>query len=612
MTRIFLLVLFLQIHFAGIAQQVLHIAPPNWWIGMHNPNLQILIHSENIAGSTVRVNYPGVTLLSTEYVQNPNYAFVNLHINPDTKPGTVYIEFSQAGKEWNVPYALQQRLSRNFDYGLDGGDFIYLLMPDRFANGDTGNDSIAGMRETTIDRSSVLKRHGGDLQGILNHLDYIQSLGVTAIWTTPMIENDQPLYSYHGYATTDHYRIDPRIGTNALYKEYVGACHRRDIKVVMDIVHNHVGDRHWFIRDLPMPDWVHSWPGFTRTNYRIPALHDIYASEADKRQMSDGWFDTHMPDLNQSNPLLANYLIQNNIWWVEYAQVDAFRLDTYPYSDLEFLAEWKRAIDLEYPGFGVFAEVWVDGAAVQGYFAGNNNLKTPFNSLLPGVTDFTLYEAMHKGLNESFGWYEGVRRIYYTLTQDYIYGNAYNNVVFLGNHDVSRMYSVLGNNLDKAKMAAVFLMTTRGIPQWYYGDELLMEGVADPLDALRPDFPGGWSSDSINKFDIDALSGEEKEYFTWIQTLAQWRKHNPDFAAGKLMQFIPEDGIYVYFRYTDSACVMVVLNANAEERRVDTNRFAERLHTYTRGKNVMSGEMLSDIKSITVPGYGSLVIELLQ
>lgn len=611
MKKIFSLIVFLQIIFFAFAQQVQHVSPPNWWVGMHNPNLQLLIHGENITGSVITINYPGVELVSTEYVQNPNYIIINLLIDSTTKPGTMQFEFKASKKSFSFSYELKKPEPRNYNYGLDGGDFIYLLMPDRFANGDTTNDSFKTMQETDVDRNSMLKRHGGDLQGIINHLDYIQSLGVTAIWTTPMIENDQPLYSYHGYATTDNYNIDPRIGTNELYKEYVNACHKRNIKVVMDIVHNHVGDQHWFIRDMPMEDWVNVWPEFTRTNYRTSSLHDMYASESDKKLMSDGWFDTHMPDLNQRNTFVANYLIQNNIWWIEYAQVDAFRLDTYPYSDLEFLIDWKKAIDLEYPGFGVFAEVWVDGVGVQGYFAGDNNLNTGYNSLLPGVTDFTLYEAMHKGLNENFGWYEGLRRIYHTLSQDYIYSNsAFNNVLFLSNHDVSRIYSVLEKNLDKTKMAAIFFMTTRGIPQWYYGDELLMEAFGNPMDALRPDFPGGWQSDTINKFETKNISGAEKEYFEFIKTLANWRKDNPVFEYGKLMQYIPEDGIYVYFRYTDDASVMVILNSNEEEKIVATKRFYERLHTYTKGKNVISGETLSDLKTITIPKQSGLVIEL--
>lgn len=601
-------------HFAlfSFAQQIQHIAPPNWWVGMQNPNLQLMIHGENISASKITIAYPGVTVYKTTTVENPNYIFLDLIIAPDTKPGTVQIAFSNAAQSFTYPYQLDARTPRNNKYGLNGGDFIYLLMPDRFANGNAANDIITSMHETDIDRSSVTKRHGGDLQGIIDHLNYIEQTGATAIWTTPMLTNDQPLYSYHGYAITDHYNIDPRIGDNNLYKQYADACHQRNIKVVLDVVHNHVGDKHWFIQDLPMHDWINQWDTFTRTNYRIISLLDDYASASDKKLMSDGWFDTQMPDLNQRNPFLATYLIQNNIWWVEFAHVDAFRMDTYPYSDLQFLIQWKKAIDTEYPGFGFFAEVMVDDIAIQSYFSGKQSNYPGYNSMLPGLVDFTLQKAMFRGLNESFGWNEGLRRIYNSLAQDYVYGDAYNNVVFASNHDESRMYSMFNKNLSKNKMAAAFIMTTRGIPQWYYGDEILFEGYANPLDALRPDFPGGWEGDAVNKFDINNLKGDEKEFYTYIRTLANWRKNNPVFANGKLMQYLPENGVYVYFRYTDTACVMVLLNSNISESTVDTKRFNERMDTYTKGKNVITGEWIANLQTITIPKQSALVIELMH
>lgn len=610
MKNIYLVCISLFFSIVVPSQNIQHAAPPNWWVGMQNPELQIMLHGENIAQLNVSINYPGVTLYKKTTVENPNYVFLDLVIDAGTAPGTMEIKFGDEKTGFSFPYLLEARIARTFDYGLHGGDFIYLLMPDRFCNGDTQNDIINTMHETTIDRSKVTTRHGGDLQGIISKLDYISQLGTTAIWSTPMLENNQPLYSYHGYAITNHYQIDPRIGNNDLYKQFVQQSHQRNVKVVYDVVHNHVGDKHWFIQDLPMADWVNQWDTFTRTNYRTSSLHDMYASEADKNLMSNGWFDTQMPDLNQRNPFVATYLIQNNIWWVEFAHIDAFRLDTYPYSDLQFLIDWEKAVTNEYPGFGIFAEVWVEGVGVQGYFTGNNNLNTGYNTGLPGVTDFNLYEAMHRGLNENFGWYEGMRRIYHALTQDYIYGSAYNNVVFLSNHDVSRIYSMMGKSLAKTKMAAVFFMTTRGIPQWYYGDEILFEGFGNPLDALRPDFPGGWEGDAINKFNPDNLQGDEKEYYHFITTLANWRKNNEVFKNGKLMQFIPEDGVYVYFRYTENACAMVIINSNMQEKEIDTNRFSERMGTYSKGKNVITDENYNSLQKIKIPKQSALVIEL--
>ena len=595
----------------SIAQSVERICPPNWWVGMNNKNVQLMIHGDQIAAFDIVINYPGVEIYKTTRVENPNYIFLDLIIKNETNPGTIDLIFKNGKKQFIQKYELKAREKRNFAYGYSPNDFIYLLMPDRFSNGDPSNDIITGMLEDTMNRSNLGGRHGGDLQGIINHLDYIKNLGATATWCTPLIENDQKAWSYHGYASTDQYKIDPRYGTSDLYKKYVEESHKRNLKVVVDLVHNHVGSECWFVKDLPMKDFIHQWDSsFVRSNYRTSVKLDPYASAFDYKKMNEGWFDKHMPDLNQDNAFTANYLIQNNIWWIENYQVDGFRLDTYPYSDLNFLIQWKKAIDAEYPGFGIFGEVWVSGVGVQAYFQGDNHLNTGYNSLLPGLTDFNLYDALITGLNEDFGWYNGVTRLYHNLAQDYMYGDVMKNVLFVSNHDVSRFYSVVGEDMNKFKMGIAFIMTTRGMVQWYYGDEILMKNLTNPDGRVREDFPGGWANDSINKFNSANLNPQESEIFNYVSKLANWRKNSEVIRSGKLMQFIPEEGVYVYFRYTENKCVMVVMNSSAKDYTLDSNRFAERLNGYTSAKNVVTDKTENDLSKIVVKEMGAEVFEL--
>ena len=591
-------------------QQVDKICPPNWWTGMNDSSVQLMIHGNNIASFDLKINYAGVNLISITKVENPNYLFVDIIIKENAKPGTINLEFISAAKSFNQPYELKQREKRIMSYGLNSSDFIYLIMPDRFSNGDVSNDIATDMNEKYYGRESLTARHGGDIQGIINHLDYIKNLGVTAVWCTPLLENNQEEWSYHGYAATDHYQVDKRFGNNELYKKYATESHKKNLKVVMDIVPNHCGSQHWIIKDLPMKNWVHQWDNYTKTNYRTSSLLDPYGAEHDKELMLNGWFDNHMPDLNQQNPFVANYLIQNYIWWVEYAQVDGFRIDTYTYNDLDFMHDAAKAIFYEYPGLGMFAETWVNGVGVQGYFNGNNNLNTGYNSLLPGVTDFELLWSINDLVQKPFGWTDGVASIYLKLTQDYLYGDANKNVVFLGNHDLSRFYSVAGEDLSKMKLATTFILTTRGIPQWYYGDEILMKNFTNPDGRVREDFPGGWAGDSINKFNADNLSGKEKEYFNFVKNLANYRKTSKPITEGKLMQFVPYDGVYVYFRYTDSQSVMIIMNTSDKEINLDTKNYSERLNEYSRAKNIISGEALVNIDQIKVPALSEMILEL--
>ena len=590
--------------------QVDNICPPNWWTGMKDTSVQLMIHGNNIASYQLKINYPGVKLFSVTRVENSNYLFADIIIDATAKPGNINLEFNSQTNSFNHTYELLAREKRTIAYGLNSSDFIYLIMPDRFSNGDVSNDVATDMKEKYYGRQSLTARHGGDIQGIINHLDYVKNLGVTAIWCTPLLENNQEEWSYHGYAATDHYKVDKRFGNNELYKKYADESHKKNLKVVMDIVPNHCGSQHWMITDLPMKDCVHQWEGYTKTNYRTSALLDPYGTEFDKNLMLNGWFDKHMPDLNQTNPLVANYIIQNYIWWVEYAHVDGFRIDTYTYNDLEFMQDAAKAIFYEYPGLGMFAETWVNGVGVQGYFNGDNNLNTDYNSLLPGVTDFELLWSINDLVQKPFGWTDGVASIYLKLTQDYLYGDANKNVIFLGNHDLSRFYSVAGEDFNKMKLATTFLLTTRGIPQWYYGDEILMKNFSNPDGRVREDFPGGWQNDSINKFDATNLSGNEKEYFDFVKKFANYRKTSKPITEGKLMQFVPYDGVYVYFRYTETQSVMVILNTSDKVVDLDTKNYAERLNGFSKAKNILSGTSIDNMSKINVPAMSSVVLEL--
>jgi len=603
-----LLIFLMCVSTSLFAQQIQQICPPNWWIGMQDSSVQLMVHGKNIGTYHLSINYPGVRLVSTTAVENANYLFVDIVIDKKTKPGLLQLQFNEGKNSFAFSYELKAREKRTFAYGLDASDFIYLLMPDRFANGDMSNDVVAGMQEGVMDRNDPKGRHGGDLSGIIQHLDDIKELGATATWCTPLITNDQPKWSYHGYAATDHYNIDPRYGNSSLFKTYVDKSHEKDLKVVVDIVHNHVGAEHWFIKDLPMADWIHNWDttALVKSNYRTSVKHDPYGSEFDKKKMNEGWFDGHMPDLNQDNALLSKYIIQNNIWWVENYHIDGFRLDTYPYSDLDFLVDWAAAIEKEYPGFGIFGEVWVNGVGVQGYFHGNNHLNTGYNSGLPGVTDFNLYDAVTSGLNESFGWYNGVTRLYHNLSQDYMFGDVLKNVLFLSNHDISRIYSVFGEDVNKVKMAIAFTLTTRGMVQWYYGDEIGMKNFSHPEDGkVREDYPGGWAADGIDKFNYANLNSSEKDLYDYVQSIALWRKNSAAIKTGKLMQFIPENGVYVYFRYTDTETIMVILNTDKKAYTPDLKRFTERLHGFKSATDVVTGATINGIGNINVESMQS-------
>jgi len=587
------------------------VEPSFWWVGMKNPKLQLLVHGNDIAGRSVKMNYAGVKLVQVHKVENPNYLFLDLDISHAAKHGSFTINFVKAGdKNLTYTYNLLKRDHAVRAQGVTDKDFIYLIMPDRFSNGDPANDSQPGMRETRVNRDSMYSRHGGDIQGVMNHLDYLKDLGVTTIWMTPEIENDEPRASYHGYAVTDHYKTDPRYGTNELYKQYVEKCHAMGLKVIKDLVHNHVGTEHWFIRDMPMKSWVHQWPKYTNSNFRYGAVTDPHAAPSDTKQMLDGWFDRHMADMNENNPYVQNYLTQNHIWWIEYAGVDGFRLDTYPYNDAGYMADWAQKVKTEYPNFSIFGEVLDQAPVNEAYFEEGNTVNRGFDTHLPGITDAAVKDAIAEALNGKESWDNGVNRLYSILAQDFVYHDPTKNVVFLDNHDMDRFFSVVDEDFNKYKVGITMLLTLRGIPQTYYGDEILMKNRSRPDGLVRSDFPGGFPGDKVDKFTSAGRTDRENEAFNYVRTLANYRKNTTALQTGKMMEYIPQKGIFVYFRYDAKSTVMVIYNSGDKDAALATDRFVERLAGFTKAKNVMTGEQLSAIANININSKSALVLEL--
>ena len=566
-----------------------------------------MVYGKAIQKLKVRIDYPGLKLLGVNPVENPNYLFLDLDIGPNAQAGKVPIQFYNGQSlESTFIFTLNKKENPDRIHGVGPQDLIYLLMPDRFSNGDTANDSRPGMLETGVNRKKMYSRHGGDLQGIIDHLEYLKDLGVTAIWLTPAIENNEPEASYHGYAVTDHYTIDSRFGSNALYKELVQKSHALGIKVIMDLVHNHAGTEGYTIRDRPMKDWVHEWPEYTQTNYQDQTLMDPYASERDRKKMLNGWFDKRMADLNEENPYVQKFLIQNHIWWVEYAGVDGFRLDTYPYNNLHFMSNWASEVRKEYPRLSIFGET--NASSINNAFYGEGNiLHQGLDTHLPGVTDVSLEWAIYDALlNKN----QGVNGIYNTMAKDFMFKDPSQNVVFLDNHDQSRFFSMVGEDFQKYKAGLTLLLTLNRIPQIYYGDEILMKNFSNPDGLVRMDFPGGWKGDSLNKFQSTGRNARENESFEFLKTLANYRKNTPSLYSGKMMQFIPENGIYVFFRYDAKKTLMVIFNGQAKEMSLSTPRFIERTKGFIHAQNILSGDTLNFGESLNIPAMTCWVLEL--
>jgi glycosidase len=594
------------------AARIDRVEPASWWTGMKDDRLQLLVHGDRIGRLDVVIRHAGVTIASVDRVENPNYLFVNLRIGADAKPGTFSIELRDRNRRVVAyPYTLTARQAGSAQRrGFGPGDVIYLVTPDRFANGDPHNDTVPGYPDG-VDRTKPFSRHGGDLAGVLGHIDYIADMGFTQLWLTPVVENNQPEASYHGYAITDFYKVDPRFGTNEQYRQLADEARKRGLGLVMDMVLNHCGSGHWWMRDLPARDWINHAAQFVPTTHVREALQDIHGTEEDREAFTAGWFVPTMPDLNQRNAHLATYLIQNSLWWVEYAGLSGIRVDTYPYSDRAFLTEWSRRLTEEYPNLNIVGEEWTGSPDVIAYWQRGGHPHDGYVSYLPTLFDFPLQDAIAKGLPEREDWGTGLRRIYRVLADDKVYPDPYNLVVFHDNHDVTRMLSALGERQDLNRMALTLTLTTRGAAELFYGTEVLMSSPGEKNDGvIRSDFPGGWAGDARNAFTGAGLTTAERNMQAFVRDLLHWRKSAPAMRDGKLTQYVPLDGIYVYFRHDAQQKVMVVLNNNDAARTVATRRFHEMIGAATTATDVLSRQSIELASGIPAPARSATVYEL--
>ena len=598
--------------------QTPEVYPSHWWIGMKWNKVQLMLRYPDIGSATyLSVPKAGIKVSAVKHVENKNYLFLDLLIDSHAQPGHYNFNF-QPAKATGAPnisfdFELKKRRQGNgteYAQGVTSKDFIYLLMPDRFSNGDTTNDRIAGMRDQSLDRNDIYARHGGDLVGVINHLDYLKDLGVTTLWMTPVLENDMPNRTEHGYAFTNQYKIEPRLGGADMYKKLSDELHKRGMKLIQDAVYNHVGLYHFTVQDPPMKDWLHQWPSFIQTNYKDQTIFDPHAAPSDKKKMTDGWFTQQMPDLNESNPYVANYLIQHAIWCVEEFGVDGWRIDTYPYNDLVFMNRCNKALKDEYPNITMFGETWVHGVPNQSYFC-DNNYNISFKSNLWATTDFQcLFYGVQPAVNEKFGWTQGVNKLYTTAAQDFVYKDPMREVIFLDNHDLNRFYSVVEEDTAKYKMGLAWLLTFRGVPELYYGDEILMTGLTNPDGNVRRDFKGGWPRDSVNKFTKAGRTEKEESVFEYVRRLANFRKGSPAITTGKMIQYVPVDGVYVYFRYDAKQTVMCIMNTNDTLSTLDLSRFKENIKDFTGAYNVATGVTMKLEPTLTLPEKNLLVLEL--
>ena len=618
----------LAIIFAGssLHAQVDRMEPPFWWAGMNNSSLQLMVHGENIAASDVSIEHDSIRIVSLEHTDNSNYLFINLDIAPLTAPGSFKITFTHkkpagadvrsgpaTGREQYTvekEYRLLEREPGSAQRkGVDNSDVMYLIMPDRFANGDPSNDEVEGMKEG-VDRSKRYGRHGGDIKGIRDHLPYIGEMGFTAIWLNPVLENDMEEWSYHGYAATDFYKIDKRFGTNEEYRELIREAGEKGLKLVMDMIFNHCGTGHWWMDDLPSSDWLNH-NEFVPTNHRRTTNQDPHASQADSRRMTEGWFVPAMPDLNQENPFVAEYLIQNSIWWIEYAGLAGIRMDTYPYPDKHMMAEWNRRVKAEYPDFYIVGEEWSLNPAIVSYWQKGQHNRDGYDGELEGLMDFPLQSSVSEALRSEEGWDSGLIMIYRMLANDFLYPDPYKLVVFPDNHDMPRFYMQLDTDTEMFKNGIVFFLTTRGIPQIFYGTEILMtHREGDDHGYIRKDFPGGWPGDKVNAFTGEGLEPGEKIIQEMFRDLLQWRKDAEVIHTGKLMHFAPENNTYVYFRYNDDKMVMVVINKNNADAELDMQRFSEILEGKQYARDILSGREYIIDENIRLSAEKPYILEI--
>lgn len=609
-----------------VTPNVTRIDPTNWFAEMQDPTLQLMVYGKDIKFADVTTDYPNVKIDSLVRLDSPNYLLVYLNLK-GAKPGEVTLTFSNKnGKKTTKKFQLKAREMAGADRkGFDISDVLYMLMPDRFANGNPKNDVIKGMEDQLCDRNEPSLRHGGDLEGLRQHLDYFTNLGVTALWLTPVLENDRPAdggkhSTYHGYATTDYYRVDPRFGTNEEYKALVDECHKKGLKVVMDMIFNHCGDYHpWAkhtridengktIKDYPSKDWFNSPNYGLQTSYKLTPVLDPYASKVDMKETVDGWFVPSMPDLNQRNPHVIKYLIQNSIWWIETVGIDGIRMDTYPYADRQAMADWMKVLNKEYPNFNTVGETWVTEPAYTAAWQKDSKL-SDINSNLKTVMDFAFFDRLSQAKNEETDdWWKGWNRIYNSLCYDYLYTDPSSVMAFIENHDTDRY---LGNGKDSTalKQAYALLLTMKRIPQLYYGTEILMNGTKTETDGnVRQDFPGGFPGDKVNKFTREGRTKAENAMFDWTSRLLHWRQNNDVIINGTQTQFIPQHGVYVLARQHNGKTVLTILNGKKADNQVDVARYAEVIGSHTTATDVLTGATVDLTKNIPLTQRQAMVL----
>jgi glycosidase len=590
-----------------------HMDPPFWWAGMHEHRLQLMVHGAGIGELQPALDYPGVRIASSSRVANKNYLFIDLDLAADARPGDFKIAFRapDGTERASYDYRLLARAPGSSErQGFTTKDVIYQVMPDRFANGDPSNDTVAGLPDK-LNRKLGHGRHGGDIQGMIDHLDYIERMGFTQLWPTPLVENDMPAASYHGYAATDYYKVDPRYGSNQDYVRLATEARKRGIGLIQDVVPNHIGLNHWWMKDMPMPDWINYGGKFVATTHHHNAAQDPYASKEDADNFTKGWFSPGMPDLNQANPFVANYLIQNHIWWIEYAGLTGLRIDTFGYSNNDFLTEYTKRITTEYPHINMVGEEWNKQPAVVSHWLRGKTNFDGYVSSMPSMMDFPLTLTMREALADKKG--ENIfDDVYQTVSLDYLYPDPSNLVLFESNHDMPRLFSVVNDDVDRYKMDLVFVMTMPRIPQFYSGDEILMPSDVKVRNdsSYREDFPGGWTGDRINAFTGAGLNPRQRDAQEFVRRLVNWRKSSTVVQQGKLMHYGPEHNTYVYFRYDGAKKVMVALNANDKETVLDAARFHEMLSGVASGTDVLTGKTFDLRKEIRLPAKSALILEL--
>ena len=602
--------------FSFLSAQVNRMEPPNWWVGFKNENLQLLVHHPNIGTTTPKISYPGVSIIKVNKAKSLNYLFIDIAIDKTAKPGTFNIIFEpEKGKKITHSYELKAKSKPSEEFiGFNSSDAIYLITPDRFANGNEANDIVKSMQETTLDRTHDYKRHGGDIQGITNHIDYIKNLGFTATWPTPVLTNDMKNASYHGYAMTDFYQVDPRFGTLTDYKNLAEKLSQNNMKLIMDQVANHCGSEHWWMKDLPFSDWVNyqelyeKEKKYVTSNHRRTSNQDLYASEKDKKEMADGWFVSSMPDLNQRNPYLAKYIIQNSIWWIETLQLGGIRQDTYPYPDKVFMSNWAGAIMTEYPNFSIVGEEWSTNPLLIGYWQNRASNHDGYVSNLRSSMDFAMQTLVPQAIKEPESWDKGFAKLYDGLANDFHYASPKDIMIFPDNHDMDRIFTQMEENVENTKMALATYLVLPRIPQVYYGTEILMQNTAKRGDhgLIRTDFPGGWKGDKTNAFTGDGLSAEQKDMQNYLTKILNYRKSSKAIHDGKTMHFAPNNGVYTLFRILNDEIVVLVLNKN-ESAKVDVSIYEELNLKGKKFKNILTGEEFIWDKEMTLNKKGAFI-----